>query len=94
MPFLVRGWLLAPLFYVSTDIGVTLSLYAFAAAILGGFGSITGAAVGGLILGVIESLGAYYISTSYIDVIVFGLLLLTLVFRPQGIFGEIQLERP
>jgi branched-chain amino acid transport system permease protein len=90
----LAGWLVAPLFYVSSDMGVSLSLRAFAATILGGFGSIPGALVGGLILGIIESAGSFYISSEYIDVIAFGVLAAVLVLRPQGIFGEPLLERP
>ena len=91
----LAGWLVAPLFYVSADMGVTLSLKAFAATILGGFGSVPGALVGGLLLGVIESTGSFYASSEYSDVIVFGVLIATLLLRPQGIFGELAaLERP
>jgi branched-chain amino acid transport system permease protein len=90
----VAGWLLAPIFYVSADMGVRVSLEAFASCILGGFGSIPGALIGGLLLGVIESCGAFYISSEYIDVIAFGVLFLTLPVRPEGIFGEPQMERP
>ena len=90
----LAGWLVAPLFYVSSDMGVNLSLRAFAATILGGFGSIPGALVGGLALGVIESAGSFYLSSEYIDVIAFGVLFAMLVFRPQGLFGEMQMERP
>ena len=90
----LAGWLVAPLFYVSSDMGVNLSLRAFAATILGGFGSIPGALVGGLALGIIESAGSFYISSEFIDVIAFGVLFAMLVFRPQGVFGELQMERP
>lgn len=90
----IAGWLLAPLFYVSADMGVTVSLEAFAAAVLGGFGSIPGAVIGGLLLGVIESGSSYYISSQYVDVIAFGILITVLVVRPEGIFGEPLLERP
>jgi branched-chain amino acid transport system permease protein len=90
----LAGWLLSPLFYVSADMGGKVSLDAFAACILGGFGSIPGALIGGLLLGLIESLGSFYISSAYIDVIAFGILFAMLVVRPEGIFGEPQLERP
>lgn len=90
----LAGWLLAPLFYVSADMGARVSLDAFAACILGGFGSIPGALLGGLLLGLIESLGAFYISSEFIDMIAFGVLFLTLIVRPEGIFGEPQMERP
>lgn len=90
----LAGWLVAPLFYVSSDMGVSVSLKAFAAAILGGFGSVPGAVIGGLLLGVIEGLGGFYISSEYVDVIAFSVLFAVLVLRPQGIFGEPELERP
>ena len=90
----LAGWLLSPLFYVSADMGGKISLDAFAACILGGFGSIPGALIGGLLLGLTESLGSFYISSEYIDVIAFGILFAVLVIRPEGIFGEPQLERP
>jgi branched-chain amino acid transport system permease protein len=90
----IAGWLVAPLFYVSADMGVAISLKAFAASILGGFGSIPGALIGGLLLGVIESTGSFYISSEYVDIIAFGVLFAALLFRPQGIFGEPVLERP
>lgn len=90
----LAGWLLSPLFYVSADMGGRVSLDAFAACILGGFGSIPGALIGGLLLGLIESLGSFYISSEYIDVIAFGILFAMLVIRPEGLFGEPQLERP
>ena len=50
--------------------------------------------LGGLILGVMESAGSFYVSSEYIDVIAFSVLAAMLVLRPQGIFGELELERP
>jgi len=61
---------------------------AFAASIIGGFGDVTGAIVGGLALGVIETFGASYISVPYKDAFGFIVLFVFLLFRPQGIFGE------
>lgn len=68
--------------------GSTIALKAFAATIIGGFGDVTGAIIGGLALGVIETFGAAYISVPYKDGFAFLVLVLFLVFRPQGIFGE------
>lgn len=82
------GVLVAPIFYVTTGMGVVISLKAFAACIVGGFGSITGAIIGGLGIGVIETFAAAYISASYRDAFAFAVLVLVLLFRPQGIFGE------
>jgi branched-chain amino acid transport system permease protein len=61
--------------------------------IIGGFGSIPGAIVGGLILGLSENLGAYWISSPYKDVIAFVLLLVFLAFRPQGLLPERNADR-
>ena len=79
------GVLLAPLYYASFDLGL-IAFKAFAAAILGGFGSIVGAMVGGLILGEIETLGSVFVASAYTDAIAYGLILVFLLFRPQGLF--------
>ena len=68
--------------------GWNYGLKAFTATILGGIGNIPGAMFGGLILGVLEMLGAVYISAAYKDVFVFLILILVLIFRPTGLFGE------
>jgi branched-chain amino acid transport system permease protein len=82
------GMLLAPVFFVSTDMGSNVVMKAFAATVMGGFGSILGAIVGGLLLGLIEIFAAYVISPVYQAAISFMLLILVLLFRPRGIFGE------
>lgn len=84
----IAGILLAPMFYVSVDMGVMVGLKAFSAAILGGFGNIMGAMFGGLLLGIIEAMGATYISTAYKDVISFLVLFLVLYFKPTGLFAR------
>ncbi len=78
------------LFYgqIKYDMGLTFGLKAFTAAILGGIGNIPGAMVGGLLLGVIEAMGAAYISIAWKDAIAFGVLILILIFRPTGLLGE------
>lgn len=68
--------------------GTMAGLKAFAAAVLGGIGSIPGAMLGGLTLGVLEIMGVAYISSSFKDAIAFGILILVLMIRPQGILGE------
>jgi branched-chain amino acid transport system permease protein len=68
--------------------GSSIALKAFAASIIGGFGNVTGAIVGGLALGVIETFGAAYISVPYKDAFAFLVLFVFLLVRPQGIFGE------
>jgi branched-chain amino acid transport system permease protein len=66
---------------------------AFAAAVLGGIGNIYGAMFGGILLGFLEGIGAGYISSMYRDAIAFGLLILVLIFRPQGLLGEGKYEQ-
>ncbi len=68
--------------------GTMAGLKAFAAAVLGGIGSIPGAMLGGLTLGIMEIMGVAYISSSFKDAIAFGILILVLILRPQGILGE------
>jgi len=84
----LSGMLVAPIFFVTHKMGATLGLKAFAATICGGFGDVRGAILGGLALGVIESFGAAYISAIYKDGFSFLVLILFLLLRPQGIFGE------
>jgi branched-chain amino acid transport system permease protein len=82
----IAGWLLAPIYRVSAQLSI-FQTRAFAAMIIGGFGSLPGAVIGGIIVGLLESYSTYFTST-YKDVIVFGFLLIMLVFRPQGILGS------
>ncbi len=84
----VAGILIGPIFYVSKEMGAMLGLKAFCSTIVGGFGSVPGAILGGLFLGVIEVISAYYISSAYRDAFAFIILILVLLFRPQGFFGE------
>jgi branched-chain amino acid transport system permease protein len=84
----LAGILVAPILFVSVGMGSSIALKAFAASIVGGFGNVTGAIVGGLALGVVETFGAAYISVPYKDAFAFILLILFLLFRPQGLFGE------
>ena len=73
---------------ISFTMGWNYGLKAFTATILGGIGNLPGAMFGGLILGVLEMLGAAYISAAWKDVFVFLILILVLIFRPNGLFGE------
>jgi branched-chain amino acid transport system permease protein len=66
---------------------------AFTAAVLGGIGNVPGAMAGGLLLGVIEALGAGYFSTEYKDVYAFFILIAVLIFRPSGLLGKRSHER-
>ena len=78
------------LHYGSFDftLGWVFGLKAFVAAILGGIGNIPGAMVGGMILGIVESLGAGYVSSQWKDVIAYLLLIVILIVRPRGLLGE------
>jgi branched-chain amino acid transport system permease protein len=84
----IAGILVAPILFVSVGMGSSIALKAFAASIIGGFGDVKGAVVGGLALGVIETFGAAYISVPYKDAFAFLVLFVFLLFRPQGVFGE------
>ena len=68
--------------------GFIPALKAFTAAVLGGIGNLRGAVIGGLILGVVESLSVAFVQPAYIDVVAFGILVLVLLVRPTGILGE------
>jgi branched-chain amino acid transport system permease protein len=74
--------------YTSFIIGYTTGLRAFTAAVLGGIGSIPGAMVGGILIGLIESLGGQLIEVRWTDVIIFSILVLVLVLAPSGLFGR------
>lgn len=83
----VAGILVAPIFLIDPDMGGGLITKAFIAVIIGGFGSIPGAVVGGLLVGVLEILIAIFVSSTFKDALVFGLLILLLLTFPRGIFG-------
>jgi len=89
----VAGILLTPITTTSYDVGVMLGLKGFSAAILGGYGSMAGAVVGGLLLGTLESLAAGLISSEYKDALAFLILLLVLFIKPSGILGRGRLRR-
>ena len=77
-------------YYTQIDffMGYSAGLKAFTAAVLGGIGNIRGAMLGGLVLGIVESLATTFINPAFKDAIAFGVLILVLVFRPGGILGE------
>ena len=89
----VAGILIAPIAFTSYDAGIMLGLKGFSAAILGGMGSSMGAVAGGLLLGVLESLGAGLISSGYKDALAFLVILLVLFLRPSGLFGKRAVDR-
>jgi len=84
----VAGALMAPVFSVSPSIGSTPLLKAFIVVILGGLGSIPGAALASLLLGVVESAANTFMSSSMSDMLLFGFVILMLIFRPSGLLGK------
>jgi branched-chain amino acid transport system permease protein len=80
------GVLVASIVYANFDLGL-IGVKAFAAAVLGGFGHVGGAMVGGLALGVLETMGAFYVSSAFKDLIAYSVLILILLVRPHGLFG-------
>jgi branched-chain amino acid transport system permease protein len=81
------GVLLAPSLYLYPTVGELLIVKCFVIVVLGGLGSVPGAIAGGILLGVVESLGAVYVSSTYKDGIGFVLFLAVLLYRPSGLFG-------
>jgi branched-chain amino acid transport system permease protein len=82
------GALLGPIFLVYPSMGDLASLKAFSVVILGGLGNVAGATFGGLLLGVVEELGAGYISSGYRDAVGFVIIILVLLLRPSGLFAR------
>jgi branched-chain amino acid transport system permease protein len=81
------GLLITPIQFTSASGAVSLALYGFVAAVLGGFGRLSGGVIGGLVIGVLQELVSRYISTAYSDAITFGVLILVLLLRPEGLLG-------
>jgi branched-chain amino acid transport system permease protein len=78
---------------INNTIGFLAGLKAFTAAVVGGIGSIGGAMIGGLFIGLAEAFSSSYLSSQYSDLIVFGILIATMLIRPQGIFGRPPLQK-
>jgi branched-chain amino acid transport system permease protein len=89
----IGGILLTPITSTNYEVGIMLGLKGFCAAIIGGLGNPFGAVAGGLILGILESLVAGYISSEYKDAVAFIVLLAILFFMPGGIFGNLKAQR-
>jgi len=89
----VAGITITPISLMEYDRGAMLAVKGFAAVVLGGLGSFPGAVIGGLILGVIESMGAGLISSGYKDAFALVVLMAVLFYKPSGIFGDIEISR-
>lgn len=81
------GALIAPTYYIFPQVGSVFTLKAFVITVLGGMGSIVGATLGGVLIGIAESVGGVYLGSGWKDVIVFVLFLLVLLFKPSGLLG-------
>lgn len=81
------GFVIAPLFYVDYVFGFSVGIKGFVAAVIGTYGNIPGALLGGLILGVLENLSTAYLSSAYKPTLIFLFMLLVLLVRPGGLFG-------
>ena len=86
----IAGIIIAPIALTQYDSGLQLGIKGFVACIIGGFGNPIGAALGGLLLGILEAFAAGYVSSGYKNAIAFILLLLFLLFRPGGLLGEME----
>lgn len=86
----IAGMLIGPIFTISTELGSQISLKAFIAAVVGGLGQFPGAIAGGLLVGLIESYGATYVSSSFKDVIVYIMGIIVLGFFPYGLFRRVK----
>jgi len=84
----LSGALLSPVINATPDVGIFPAIKSYVIVVLGGMGSIPGSIVASLMLGVLESFGAVYLSYQYRDTFGLVLLILFLLFRPQGLFGE------
>jgi len=82
------GALVSPTYYIFPQVGGAFTLKAFVIVVLGGMGSVVGATLGGIIIGITESLAAVYISSGMKEVFVYALFLLVLLFKPSGLLGR------
>lgn len=88
----VAALLMAPVLTLSPDMGL-IAIKGFCAAILGGFVSLPGAILGGVLLGLIETAAGYYVSTATKDVIAYAVLIVVVIFMPQGLLGKRQIKK-
>jgi len=85
----VAASVMSPFYYVSPTVGLLLGLFAFVVVVLGGLGNIVGAVLGGLVIGLVESVGSALMPGSLARVVTFGLFVLMVLLRPQGLFGRV-----
>ena len=84
----VAGVLIAPLTYLEPNSGASLGLVGVVAAIVGGLGNVTGAVIGGIIIGIINLLGAYVLGGGAVELLTFSVLAIVLLIKPEGLLGE------
>ena len=88
----LAGILIAPMLTLSPDMGL-IGIKGFTAAVLGGFNSLPGAVLGGVLLGVLEALGGTYVSSALKDMISYGILIAVILARPQGLIGVLTAKK-
>lgn len=89
----IGGILIAPVTLLHPDMGAHLLMRGFAAMTLGGFGSLTGAVVGGILMAMIEQIAGAYVSTAIIDISAYSVIIVVLIIRPAGLFGRLETVR-
>jgi branched-chain amino acid transport system permease protein len=89
----LAGLLIAPQYIVSSTMGDSVILKAFVVAVFGGLNSMIGAIVGGIVIGVIDSLSGFYIGSTYTDLWSFLIMAIMLLYKPQGLFGNNKMEK-
>ena len=88
----LAGSLILPLYYVFPSVGAYFVLSAFVVVVLGGLGNMMGALIGGMIIGIIDSLSGYYIDPALKEMVYFIVFLMVLIFRPSGLMGMVGAE--
>jgi branched-chain amino acid transport system permease protein len=88
MSMVIGGILVAPIYYTEANMGNVVALKGFAAAVLGGFGNLFGAMVGGLLLGLIENLAVSYLPSQYLNIIAYLVIIIVLLLKPSGLLGK------
>jgi len=90
MSMVIGGILVAPIYYTEANMGNVVALKGFAAAVLGGFGNLFGAMIGGLLLGLIENLAVSYLSSQYLNIIAYLVIIVVLLLKPSGLLGKMK----